>query len=249
MSLLSKPTILRRMDAGLIKIHPFDVRNLGNNSYDVTLGPHFYREEKTLREVYNPHDKSHVESLWRLQKAQRHADWVTSHRYQNGWLVGIAPHEEIIWIDPGETILGHTIEFIGGIESVTTEMKARSSSGRNFIEVCKCAGLGDVGYVNRWTMEITNNSRFHRVPLVVGRRIAQIKFYDVEKIDAADDYAEQGKYQNKFMAQKFEGPHCNAHLMMNWKPEDMLPKQYKDRETLEANADLKAMLGRNVTDD
>lgn len=59
-------------------------------------------------------------------------------------------------------------------------MKARSSLGRNFIEVCKCAGWGDVGYINRWTMEITNNSRYYSIPLVVGRRIAQIVFFDTE---------------------------------------------------------------------
>jgi deoxycytidine triphosphate deaminase len=80
----------------------------------------------------------------------------------------------------GETILAHTNEFIGGRETVTTMMKARSSMGRNFIEVCKCAGWGDIGYVNRWTMEITNNSRFYSIPLVVGRRIAQIVFFDSE---------------------------------------------------------------------
>lgn len=58
--------------------------------------------------------------------------------------------DRIIWITPGETILAHTNEFIGGCKSVTTMMKARSSLGRNFIEVCKCAGWGDVGYINRW---------------------------------------------------------------------------------------------------
>lgn len=241
MSLLSKPTIQRRMDEKLILIAPFDERNLGNNSYDVCLGPYFYREDKTLREVYNPYDEQQVRSLWKLEKAERHADWVTKHRYQNGWLPGIAPQEEIIWIDPGETILGHTLEFIGGVESVTTEMKARSSSGRNFIEVCKCAGLGDVGYWNRWTMEITNNSRYHRIPLVVGRRFAQIKFYDVEKIAPADSYAAQGKYQNehdRFLDYE--------QLVWRWRPEEMLPKQWKDRETIAANEALFQLLGRDV---
>jgi hypothetical protein len=37
---------------------------------------------------------------------------------------------------------------------------------------------GDVGYVNRWTMEITNNSTHYSIPLVVGRRVAQIVFFD-----------------------------------------------------------------------
>ncbi len=35
-----------------------------------------------------------------------------------------------------------------------------------------------IGYINRWTMEITNNSRHYAIPLVVGRRVAQIVFFD-----------------------------------------------------------------------
>jgi dCTP deaminase len=95
-------------------------------------------------------------------------------------LKGIKPSDELIWIFPGETILAHTQQFLGGRKNVTTMMKARSSMGRNFIEVCKCAGWGDVGYYNRWTMEITNNSLHYSIPLVVGRRVAQIVFFETE---------------------------------------------------------------------
>jgi hypothetical protein len=48
--------------------------------------------------------------------------------------------DRVIFISPQETILAHTQEFIGGRKTVTTMMKARSSLGRNFIEICKCAG-------------------------------------------------------------------------------------------------------------
>jgi dCTP deaminase len=122
---------------------------------------------------------------------------------------------------PGETILGHTQEFIGGRKSVTTMMKARSSMGRNFIEVCKCAGWGDVGYVNRWTMEITNNSRHYSIPLVVGRRIAQIVFFDSEGTIQDASYEDKGKYQTSSDMQE---------LKQKWSPYSMLPQMYKDRE-------------------
>eukprot|EP00026_Physarum_polycephalum_P013937 Phypoly_transcript_14398.p2 GENE.Phypoly_transcript_14398~~Phypoly_transcript_14398.p2 ORF type:complete len:104 (+),score=8.59 Phypoly_transcript_14398:561-872(+) len=99
-------------------------------------------------------------------------------------------------------------------------MKARSSMGRNFIEVCKCAGWGDVGYVNRWTMEITNNSRHYSIPLVVGRRIAQLVFFDSEGI-LDKSYEKSGKYQTTDDLET---------LQKNWTPYDMLPKMYKDKE-------------------
>lgn len=93
--------------------------------------------------------------------------------------------------------------------------------GRNFIEVCKCAGWGDVGYVNRWTMEITNNSRHYSIPLVVGRRIAQIVFFDSDGTLADRSYADDGKYQTSSDM---------AAMKASWAPESCLPKMYKDRE-------------------
>ena len=99
-------------------------------------------------------------------------------------------------------------------------MKARSSLGRNFIEVCKCAGWGDVGYVNRWTMEITNNSRHYAIPLVVGRRVAQLIFFETGPI-LKKDYTDTGKYQTHQDMKK---------MKKEWSPNTMLPKLYLDRD-------------------
>ena len=99
-------------------------------------------------------------------------------------------------------------------------MKARSSMGRNFIEVCKCAGWGDVGYVNRWTMEITNNSKNYLIPLVVGRRIAQIVFFETGPI-LEKDYATTGKYQTS---------NDMRQLKKSWRPTSMLPKLWADSD-------------------
>ena len=132
----------------------------------------------------------------------------------------IRPEDQIILLAPGETILGHTQEFIGGRDHITTMMKARSSLGRSFIEVCKCAGWGDVGYINRWTMEITNNSTHYYIPLVVGRRIAQIIFFETGPI-LKSDYAKGGKYQSSGSV---------AQLKKDWRPTDMLPRLYLDRD-------------------
>jgi dCTP deaminase len=133
---------------------------------------------------------------------------------------GIAPDDKIILLAPGETILGHTQEFIGGRTHVTTMMKARSSLGRSFISVCKCAGWGDVGYTNRWTMEIQNTSARYYIPLVVGRRIAQIVFFETGPI-LGDDYSATGKYTSSTKI---------SVLKKSWKPEMMLPRLYLDRD-------------------
>lgn len=209
------------MDEGSIVIEPFDKRNLATSSYDVTLGEHFFVEQKPphFETVYNIYDKNHVDRVWgtKPHKAQTAEAVFKKYKFE---FKGIHPKDKVILLAPGETILGHTNEFIGGRGHITTMMKARSSLGRSFIEVCKCAGWGDVGYINRWTMEITNNSTHYYIPLVVGRRIAQIVFFETGEI-IGEDYAAHGKYQSNGLVKD---------LKKSWKPEMMLPRLWTDRD-------------------
>ncbi|KAM9972125.1 hypothetical protein ACTFIW_003478 [Dictyostelium discoideum] len=221
-SLLSDKAILRHMEIGTVVITPFVRDNLSTSSYDVTLGPYYYRETEpeSGAGVYNPYSEEMVDRVWgSFKKAETHASWSARSGIK---LDNIAHDELIIWIKPKETILAHTNEFIGGNKTVTTMMKARSSMGRNFIEVCKCAGMGDVGYVSRWTMEITNNSRHYSIPLVVGRRLAQIVFFNTDGIENRP-YESKGKYQVSSDV---------TELQKTWNPSFMLPKMYKDKEIL-----------------
>lgn len=220
-STLSDKKILQYLKSGKVVIDPLKKENINTSSVDVTLGEYYYREQ-TLdvgKSIYSPWSEDDVRAVWgeplKAEKAGTYAK-------RNGFSLpeGIKPNDKVIWIRPGETILGHTSEFIGGKHEITTMMKARSTLGRNFIEVCKCAGWGDVGYINRWTMEITNNSRHYIIPLVVGRRIAQIVFFEVGEI-LSDDYSKSGKYQSTLDLKE---------LKKNWTPESMLPKMWRDRE-------------------
>lgn len=218
---LSDRKILEAMKEGSIVIEPFDRRNLATSSYDVTLGEYFFAEQEPphFENLYNIYDKKHVERVWGTEPLRAKSAKEIFKNYQFDY-TGIAPNDKVILLAPGETVLGHTQEFIGGRYHITTMMKARSSLGRSFIEVCKCAGWGDVGYFSRWTMEITNNSKQYYIPLVVGRRIAQIIFYETGPI-LEGDYAKSGKYQSGGSI---------AQLKKSWKPEMMLPKLYLDRD-------------------
>jgi hypothetical protein len=79
-------------------------------------------------------------------------------------------------------------------------------------------------------MEVTNNSRYYSIPLVVGRRIAQIIFFSVDQPlqgeGGQSSYAHTGKYQTTTSQEE---------LMRAWKPSDMLPKMYLDRECFTAS--------------
>lgn len=211
------------MTKGNVVIEPFNEPNLSTSSYDVTLGEWFFREQPPNYYLnhYNIFNQKHTEYVWG-KKASRAAK--AKEVFKNfaafEW-EGIKPDDQVILLEPGETILAHTNEFIGGQNTITTMMKARSSLGRVFISVCKCAGWGDVGYINRWTMEISNNSRHYAIPLRVGMRIAQLVFFETGEI-LKHDYSRAGKYQT--------GKNLSA-IKKSWKPEMMLPRLHHDRET------------------
>lgn len=224
MSVLSKPAILRHLKANNIIISPFNPDNVANSSYDVRLGKYFFRQNPMDHtQTLNPFWEKSVRKMYSEVQEALPVSLIKSRRnpFNN-----LGSKDLIILVAPGETILAHTIEFIGGkngdsknaISAVTTEMRARSSIGRLGIAVCKCAGWGDVGYVNRWTMEITNFSS-SIVPLPVGMRIAQIIFHEVEQVSTTDKYEQKGKYQSAGDIKE---------LKRKWRPEDMLPKLYLD---------------------
>src|SRR5690606_28796237 len=67
-STLSYKAIKRYLDCGEIVIDPFNPKNLNTSSYDVTLGPWFYREQivrdECISNVYNIYSEDHVKRVW-----------------------------------------------------------------------------------------------------------------------------------------------------------------------------------------
>lgn len=136
MTVLSDKQILDGMRFGKVVIQPFDPKNLSTSSYDVRLGEWFYREQTATKfngNVFNIYDSNDVARIWgKAQKAQSAAEECVADGKT------IKATDRVIVLAPGETILAHTEEFIGGRGNITTMMKARSSLGRSFITVCKC---------------------------------------------------------------------------------------------------------------
>ena len=220
--LLSRNAILRHYQEGNVVIDPFDERKLKTVSYDISLGEWFWREghPEGRATVHNLYDENSTRRVW-TGPYQAEGAHETSRRL-GVELINIKPSDKIIILRPGETILAHTEEFVGGRKKIVAKMYARSSMGRNFVEVCKDAGWGDIGYFNRWTMEVTNNSQYFTIPLIVSRRVGQMVFYEVEPLDADPDYvSEGGKYQS---SQDIE------ELKKSWSPYQMIPQMHKDWE-------------------
>lgn len=217
----SNSEILAAHKSGHIVIEPFNPEHVNTASYDVTLGEYFYRTDRSSHNVYfNPFDEKEVSRYFGEHhlRAIAHSQYVREHRIQP--FKGIPDDHPIIVLAPGERILAHTHEFIGIRPPGVTSMQARSTWGRLGIQVCEDAGWGDSGYINRWTMEIHNGNENVHVPLPVGERVAQIVFYHTGPVDG--DYSRHtGKYQTEF--ESIES------MIKNWRPEDMLPRAYKDK--------------------
>jgi dCTP deaminase len=208
MSVLCDHQILQEIKKENIWIHPFQSKNLSNTSYDVTIGPNYFRASKNPPKIFLPWDDESVREYW---GEPQYAQTIIHETMADYYKLPIGT--KFILLEPGELILAHTNEFIGGANNITTMMKARSSMGRIGISVCKDAGWGDVGYVNRWTMEISNFSQ-STIPLVVGSRVAQIVFFYTGKV--TNSYEKKGAYQDKY--------ENVDELMEKWQVCDMLPK-------------------------
>jgi len=213
----SDKQIKAAVKSGHIVISPLAEENIRGSSVDVTLGEWFYvTESNGRRDYYNPFDAADVARYFKGPlKAIRHDEWCEN----NGRKLfnGIPADQQIIVLRPGERILAHTGEFIGINAPGTTEMKSRSSWGRNGIAACFDAGWGDPGYINRWTMEIYNLNQHESVPIPVGERIAQIIFHETGPVERS--YGDGGKYQ---------GGSDIKQVMADWTPQQMLPRAFVD---------------------
>lgn len=224
MSVYSNVQIRQAIKEGHIVCHPLVMQNIAGSSIDVTLGDWFYRTERSgVSGFYNPFDPKDVGRYFDgPHRAEIHSSWAKANGRQ--LFKGIPPNQPIIVVRPGERLLGHTHEFIGIKAPGTSTLQARSTWGRNGVAVCIDAGWGDPGYINRWTLEIYNMNQHESVVLPAGERIAQMVFYETGPVDG--EYKKlSGKYQT--------GSSTNVeNLIRDWRPEQMLPKAYKDRRTL-----------------
>jgi len=217
----SNTQIIEALESGHIVQYPTAPELINGSSIDVRLGYNFYvTDQATQRKgLYNPHDEEDVKRYFGEPLVALPLREHDSVRRKLGLqtLKGIDPDHPIIILRPGERILGHTHEFIGIKAPGTTSMQAKSSTGRNGITVCKDAGWGDPGYINRWTMEIQNENEDEYVPIAVGVPIAQLVFMHTG-IVSGDYTTLSGNYQASTDLQE---------LVASWTPDQMLPKTYR----------------------
>lgn len=200
--------------------------HISGSSVDVTLGYYFYvaGQSATDAQLFNPFDKADVLRYfgdYKIAKPWRDVrKKITNQIIANReTLTNIPEDHPVIVLRPNERILAHTHEFIGIVSPGTSSMQARSTTGRIGISACYCAGWGDPGYVNRWTLEVHNLNESEYIVLPVGYRIAQIVFSSTGPVEAEYSLS-SGNYQ-AFSA------HDLAQIKKHWSPEQLLPRAYR----------------------
>src|SRR4051812_40512071 len=156
-SVLSDGTIRDLVDAGRIKIDPWDPSMVQPASVDVRLGDSF--------RVFHNHQIQAIDLA-------DPPSGLTEHVHIDG--------DRPFVLHPGEFVLGRTIEVVEIPDDIVCRIEGKSSIGRLGLIVHATAGFVDPGFSGSLTLEITN---FNSVPIVLrpGLPIAQLSFMTLDQ--------------------------------------------------------------------
>ncbi len=155
-SVLSDGTIARLIEAGRMRIEPWDPAMVQPASVDLRLGDTF--------RVFHNHRTSAID----LREPP------TNLTEQ----VKIADGEAFV-IHPGEFCLGRTLEHVELPDDIVARIEGKSSVGRLGLIVHATAGFCDPGWRGTLTLELNNLTRVP-IKLYSGLSIAQLSFMTLD---------------------------------------------------------------------
>ncbi len=165
--ILSDKKILEYIDSGKIVVKPFDIKNMGGNSYDVHLSKHLAQYVDDVIDAKKHNEIKHFE----------------------------IPEEGFV-LQPGQLYLGSTQEWTETHEHVPF-LEGKSSTGRLGIDIHATAGKGDVGFCGYWTLEISSSKPvrvYEGMP--IGQIIYYVVEGEVERLYSTKDSAKYHNQSN-----------------------------------------------------
>jgi len=171
--MLTGSKIKEEIECGRIVCTPYDEKYINPNSIDVRLGDEL--------KFYKPHTGHSAP----LDPKDPYAD----HK-----LVSIEQNGDKWFLHPGELYISTTIEACGSDHYIPM-INGKSSLGRLGINIHVTAGFGDIGFKQKWTLEIVV---VKEVILYPGMRIGQVCFFEPF---GNSDVKYAGKYATQTNAQ------------------------------------------------
>lgn len=153
MSVLSDRDIRGEIDAGRVRIDPYDPVDLQPSSVDLHLDRSF-RVFRNNRYAYID-----VRALQPDLTELLHVD-----------------RDEPFILHPGEFVLGQTLEWVELPDDLVARLEGKSSLGRLGLLIHSTAGYVDPGWKGNLTLELSNVANLP-IALYFGMRIGQISFF------------------------------------------------------------------------
>jgi dCTP deaminase len=167
MSILLKDQIAKEYEESRIVINPFNMDQIGPNSYDVRLSDKL--------KVYDF-------SETRVLDCKKSNPTITIDIPEEGYL-----------LEPNLLYLGSTVEKIGS-DNYVPMYEGRSSMARLGIQSHLSAGFGDVGFCSNWTLEI---AVIHPTIIYPNMRIGQVYFHKIDSPSNILGNRYDGKYKTQ----------------------------------------------------
>jgi len=152
-SVLSDRDIRAAVEAGQVRIDPWDADCLQPSSVDL----HLDREFRVFRNNRYPF----------IDVRQAQPDLTE--------LVSITDEEPFI-LHPGEFVLGQTLEWVELPDDLVARLEGKSSLGRLGLLIHSTAGYVDPGWKGTLTLELSNVANLP-IALYFGMKIGQISFF------------------------------------------------------------------------
>jgi dCTP deaminase len=153
MSVLADRDIRAAMQAGRVRIDPYDPACLQPSSVDL----HLDREFRVFRNNRYPY----------IDVREPQPDLTE--------IVAVADEEPFI-LHPGEFVLGQTLEWVELPDDLVARLEGKSSLGRLGLLIHSTAGYVDPGWKGNLTLELSNVANLP-IALYFGMKIGQISFF------------------------------------------------------------------------
>lgn len=151
--------------------------NIGPSSLDLRLGRFFKVYNHTQSAVLDPRNPDTFKDIARM--------------------IEIEDENTPFIVQPGEFVLGVTVEKIKIADDLVARVEGRSSLGRLGIIIHSTAGFVDAGFEGTITLEITNINRMP-VALYPGMRVCQLAF---ETMTSPAEISYRKKKNSKYQGQ------------------------------------------------
>jgi dCTP deaminase len=154
--LLSDRDIRREIDAGRVRLDPYDAGMIQPSSVDLRLDRYF--------RVFQNHRYSHIDPA----------------EAQEELTVQVEPHgDEPFVLHPGEFVLGSTLEQVSLPDDLAGRLEGKSSLGRLGLLTHSTAGFIDPGFTGHVTLELSNVANLP-IKLWPGMKVGQLCLFRLE---------------------------------------------------------------------